>query len=808
MRVLKQRAIFITINVSFKDNHMKYANRYGYFTEDGKEFIITDPFTPRPWVNVISNGDYSIIVSQTGGGFSFRDNAEQNRLTRLYQDIIRDNWGKYFYIRDKKTGKYFSTSLKPMMEGYDKYEVHVGIGYTKFICQQDDLLVETTMFVSPNKPLEFVLIHVKNLKNVKRELDVTSYFEWAPGIAYDNHREYHKLFTTIDVDESLNAMLVTKCLYGFPDSKGRYNNDDWPYTAFLASSEKIKSFDGDKEAFIGMYHDESSAAGMKEPSLKNTKGRFLDPCGALRCDLSLDANEEKDIVFTIGMAKKEEEDYKALIKNTTAQTAYQELKEVKVFWDNLLEKDVVKTNDDRFNFFTNTWSKYQAISCRLWAKAAYYQISGGIGYRDQLQDSLVFLQSNPELTKKQILLHAAHQFYKGDVYHWWLTIHSWGPRGNCSDDFLWLPFAVIDYINETGDYSLLEEKVRYIDNESQEPIYEHIKKSIYRSIELTSPRGVPLMGDHDWNDGLSAVGHDLKGESFWVSEFLYYILNRMDEIVEYKKDNDFLKVIHDKKELTKKTLNEYGWDGEYFLQATNDCGELIGSHTSKEGKVFLNPQIWSVIADITTEERKKQAMEAVNKYLLKDYGALLLYPAYEHPYSEIGYITRYAPGLRENGGVYTHAATWATWAYSLMGDNERAYEAYIRINPISRTKDIDVFKSEPYVTPGNSDGPISPFFGKGSWSWYSGSAQWMHNVAITSILGIRGNSHGIVIKPCLPKEMDGYEYTRMYNHSKLNIKVSFSNEESLMVNGKKLEGNFVPVSGNDEIYNIEMTIKR
>lgn len=787
---------------------MKFSNKYGYFSDDGKEYIIVDPFTPRPWVNVISNGDYSFIVSQMGGGFSFRNNAEQNRLTRLYQDIIKDNWGKYFYIRDKKTGNYFSSTLKPVMSGYDKYQVTVGIGYSKFLRIQDNLEVEQTMFVAPDKPMEYIVIKIKNLASIDRELDVSSYFEWAPGIAYDNHREFHKLFTNIDFDKSLNAMVVTKCLYGFPDEKGRHNNDDWPHVGFLACNEKISSFTGDKESFIGMYLDESNPKAMKEAELNNTKGRFLDPCGSLRCPVLVKASEEKTIVFTIGLANKEGEDYKELIRNTNEKSAKEDFEKVKVFWSNLIDKDVVKTNDDRFNFFTNIWSKYQAISCRLWAKAAYYQISGGIGYRDQLQDSLVFLQSNPELTKKQIMLHAGHQFYKGDVQHWWLTIKSWGPRGNCSDDFLWLPFAVIDYINETGDYDILLEKSRYIDNDVEETIYEHMKKAIYRSIELTSPRGVPLMGDHDWNDGLSAVGHDLKGESFWVSEFLYYILNRLDDVLDYVDDQEFKKVVHDKKELTKKTLNEYGWDGEYFLQATNDLGELIGSHTSHEGKVFLNPQIWAVIADVTTEERKEKAMSAVSKYLLKDYGALLLYPAYEHPYSEIGYVTRYAPGLRENGGVYTHAATWASWAYSLMGDNEKAYQAYIRINPISRTADPDLFMSEPYVTPGNSDGPISPYYGKGSWSWYSGSAQWMHNVAITAILGIRGNSKGITINPCLPNEMDGYEYTRMFNHSKVHIVVKYGDKEELLVNNKKLEGRFVPLSGKNEEINVVLQVKK
>ena len=780
---------------------------YGYFSADGREYIITNPLTPRPWINVISNGDYSLIISQTGGGFSFRDNAEQNRLTRLYQDIVKDNWGKYFYIRDLKTNKYFSTTLKPIMKGYDKYEVHVGIGYTKFIRVQDNLEVTQTIYVDSNNPYEYIKISIKNLDKTDRELDITSYFEWAPGLAYDNAREFQRLFQTLNFDKENNVLTVNKCLWGFSDEKGRANNDDWPFTGFFTCSEKIDSFDCDKEAFIGMYNDEMSSFAMTQEDLSNSEGRYCDPCSATRVKISLKANEEKEITYMLGMAKKDKENYFEYIKKCTNIDADKSLDNVNKFWSNLIDKDVCKTGDLYLDTFTNIWSKYQAISCRLWAKAAYYQISGGIGYRDQLQDSLVFLESNPELTKKQILLHASKQFFKGDVYHWWLTINPWGPRGNCSDDFLWLPFAVIEYIKETGDFSILNEKARYVDNELQDTIYEHIKKAIFRSIELTSPRGVPLMGDHDWNDGLSAVGHGLKGESFWVSEFLYLILNNLDFIVDYFKDEEFKKVIREKKELTKETFNKYGWDGEYFLQATNDEGELIGSHISKEGKVFLNPQIWAVISDITTDDRKEKAMEAVKKYLLKDYGAILLYPAFETPNKEVGYITRYAPGLRENGGVYTHGASWATWAFSLMHDNENAYNSYIRICPPYRSNDINTYKSEPYVTCGNSDGPISPYYGKGGWSWYSGSAQWLHNVAIKCILGIRGDVDKIIIEPCIPNNWNHFTYTRKFNDKDISIEVNRTGKESITVNGEKVNGNYVKILKDVKTYNIKVEIK-
>lgn len=780
-----------------------FASGYGHFSADGREYVITDPFTPRPWINVISNGDYSVIASQTGGGFSFRGSAEQNRITRLFQDLVKDDWGKYFYIRDRSDGTFFSATLKPIMTGYDFYEVHVGIGYSKYIRVQDGLRVVLTIYVAPHDPMEFLALEIRNETKRDRSLDVTSYFEWAPGLAYDNHREFQKLFMDVEFDKKLNAMLVKKNVSGFPDKQGRHDNDPWPYTAFLAASEKIESWDGDKEAFLGNYRDEKDPLAMENGSLSGSGGRYADPVGAIRVNVDLRARETRTVVFTIGAVKDGEEDLTGLIAKTNAITASEELAKVHAFWSGLIDQDVVETPDKEFDLFTNVWSKYQAISCRLFARAAYYQISGGIGFRDQLQDSLIFLTSKPELTKRQILLHASKQFLAGDVEHWWLPFHSWGPRGNCSDDFLWLPFSVICYLEETGDYGILDVNVPYLDSPAGGTLYEHMRKAVEHSVSLTSPRGVPLMGDNDWNDGLSAVGCALKGESFWVSEFLYYILVRLEGIAEYEKDDAFLKLIRDKKTLTRKAFNEFAWDGEWFLQAVNDVGEPIGSKCSRAGKIYLNPQIWSVISGITDEERQRLAMKAVDERLFKRYGCLLLAPPYMEPDPEIGYITRYAPGVRENGGVYTHAAAWAVWAYCLLGKARSAYDAYIRLNPIHRSHDIDVFRSEPYVTPGNTDGPVSPTYGKGGWSWYTGSAQWLHNVAVSDILGIKGAIDRIVIRPCIPPAWNSFKYRRMFNDKKVEITVKRGPEERLAVNGKVRKGNEFLIEKDVPAYEVE-----
>ncbi len=766
-------------------------NKYGHFTEDGKEFVISDPFTPRPWINVISNGDYSLIVTQTGGGYSFRGNAEQNRLTRSFQDIVKDNWGKYFYIRDLENGKTHTSGLLPLKDGVDFYEVRHGLGYTVITRESNKIRSEFKIFVSPDNPMEYMTLELTDLSGKNRKLDVTGYFEWACGMAFDTHREFQRLFYDCAFDKQLNSIVINKCLWGFPDSKGRYNNDDWPYTAFFCCSEKASSFDCDKEKFIGMYRDEKAPAGMESEELTGSCGRYCEPVAALRVKVALKANGAKKLVFGLGMAKKNGEDYKALIKSCTEAKAEEAHKKTVEKWDKICSAEQPETPDKAFDVMVGKWTKYQALSCRMWAKAAYYQISGGIGYRDQLQDSHIGLETDPEITRKQILLHATKQFNQGDVLHWWLTYNGAGPRTKCSDDFLWLPFTVINYLAETADESILAEKAGYLDG-GEGDLYDHCKKAIEYSFSMFSPRGIPLMGAHDWNDGLSAVGHGMIGESFWVAEFLYWIITRFDKIAEHRGDKEFAEKLKEKSAKLKEDFNAHAWDGEWFLQATNDLGEKIGSRENTEGRIFLNPQIWAVISDITTEERKKKAMEAVTKYLLRDYGALLLYPEYSTPKSEIGYITRYAPGLRENGGVYTHAATWAVWAYSLLGDNEKAYKAFKGICPPNRGADIDKYMAEPYVLPGNSDGPNSPYFGKGSWSWYSGSAQWLHRVGVQFILGVIPQKDGLRITPCLPEGWSGYAYKRKYRGAEYDITVKKTGKTLLKVDGKVIEGNLIP----------------
>lgn len=791
--------------------NQRFETPYGHFAEGGREYIITTPFTPRPWGNVISNGDYGMMVSQTGSGYSWRGNAGQNRITRSFQDIVRDNWGKYFYIRDLQRNVYWSAAYKPVMRPFQHYQVAHGPGYSRFTQRVEDIESELTVFVAASAPLEVFRLKLHNPGTDVRELDITSYTEWLLGFAPDEHREFHKLFIETTADAAAQAVFARKCLWGFADDKGRHNNTDWPYTAFMAVSEPLKSFDCDKESFIGMYNNDDRPRAMGEPQLAGRSGRFTDAAAALQVAVTLQPGQSKTVVFVLGAAEDGRENAHELIAQYCSdERSAQAFDEVGRFWARFLDSERVETPDDALNIMTNVWTKYQAISCRLWGKSAFYQVSAGYGFRDQLQDSQIFLVSEPDYARRQILLHASQQFVEGDVLHWWFSIRGGGPRTTCSDDLLWLPFILNAYLDETADYAILDDPVPYL-NGPAEPLYDHCRRAIERSFSRFSPRGIPLMGDHDWNDGLSAVGTLLRGESFWVAEFLHMILGQFAPLARQRGDERFAVRCETVRENLRLALNQHGWDGAWYLQATTDDGLLLGSQQNDEGQIFLMPNIWAVISGAAPPERAETAMTSVTQRLLRTYGTLLNDPAFTQPRPDVGYVTRYAPGLRENGGVYTHAATWAVWAYMLMGQPQRAYDVYRRICPPNRSADIDTYRVEPYVTPGNVDGPLSQYFGRGGWTWYTGSAQWLHRAATHWILGVRPQADGLRVEPSIPAHWPGYRVTRRFRGATYQIEVENpqrvnSGVRSVLIDGQPHPSSLLPVFADGRTHIVKIVL--
>jgi len=793
----------------------KFKNKYGYFTKDGSEYVIRDPRTPRPWVNVGCNENYGFIVSQTGGGFSWYGNSQLARLNTWHQDLIRDEYGKYFYIRDNRTNKIWSTTWKPTCFKYKSYEARYGLGYSKFTSVFNDVRTEQFMFVPREDSVEIHQIKFTNLSSSTKDLSVFSYLEWCLGNGTDTHREFQKTFIETKIDRSTNALLAKKraaLVPGFISTGAK----DSPLSAFIAlTNHKPDGFDGDKETFIGRYGSIMRPQAVVSGKLSNRREleKWGDACGSLQVNLSLQEGESKELIFILGRIENFGQAKKYIKKYSNNTTIEKELSKVKSFWERITTASWIDTPDQAMNFLTNKWYRYQALAARMWARTAYYQCSGGIGFRDQLQDSNCFLESDPEITKQQILLHAEQMFPDGTVYHWWHPKVGIGAHTGMSDDLLWLVLLTCNYIDETNDRALLGIKTKFVarprERAGMGTIYDHCCRAIDKVLSRFSPRGLPLIGEGDWNDGMSHVGIRWKGESIWLGHFLYGLLVRFAPVCEYKKDLKRAARYLDRARKVKKAINKHGWDGKWYIRATRDNGIPLGSKSQRRGKIFLNAQTWGVIHKTATPERARLAMDSAYKYLFREYGPLLFTPGYDVLDPTIGYLSRYAPSVRENGGVYTHAATWGVQAAAMMGDGDIAYEAYRRMCPIYRGIDPEHYYAEPYATAGNVDGPDSPNFGRGGWTWYSGSGSWMQKVAYNWICGIRASQEGLIIDPCIPKQWRSFRAKRTFRKAVYFIEVKnpegiSKGVRSITVDGVKLEGTVIKPHNDGKTHSVKV----
>jgi len=780
-----------------KKEDTQYKIKYGHFDKEGREYVITRPDTPRPWINVISNGAYGLTISQAGGGYSWWKNADMARITRWIQDTVRDRWGKFVYIKDNASGDFWSLGWKPVQADFGEYECRHGLGYTTIKNTTNKISSSMTVFVPPDEPLEIWKITVKNNSTRTKNISLTTHFEWTLGNSTDNHREFQKTFIETWYEPTLNTIFGKKRQHIVPNFIGSGLNE-WPCTAFHSVNVKPNSYEGDKESFMGMYGDLHDPLAMHKEKLTNTVGKFNDSVAGLRVDVKLEKGQEKVIVFTLGYVEDRAKTRQLIKKYRNVSNVDKALNKTKTFWDKLLSGYLIESPDKTVDYLANWWLKYQAISARLWARSAYYQSSGGYGFRDQLQDSLALLPLDASLTKDQIMLHARHQFFDGTVYHWWHNLTETGAHTHMSDDLLWLVYVTLNYIDETADYTILNKKEKYVDSEKKDTIYIHCIKAVDKVLSRFSKRGLPLIGEGDWNDGMNSLGLNWKGESVWLGHFLYGILRRFAEVSKKKKQFKKATLYLKKAEKLKKAINKYGWDGKWFIRATKDNGKELGSSKCAEGKIFLNAQTWAVINDTHENDRGKIAMQNVAKHLYEKYGPLLFYPAYSAPDPKIGYLTRYAPGMRENGGLYSHAAMWAIIAECKLGNGDKAYELYQSFSPIIRAMEPDFYKVEPYAMPGNVDGPDSANYGRGVWTWYTGSAAWLFRAISEWILGIRPSVEGLIIDPCVPKKWRRYSVKRKFRDAFYQIDVH--NPEGvnkgitkLTIDGKRHFSNVIPV---------------
>jgi cellobiose phosphorylase len=720
-----------TVPVDVDLSNRVLSNAYGYFESDTGAFVITDVLTPRPWINVLANDLYGVVLSQAGGGFSWADNCQLYRLNRWEQDLVQDSYGRFVYVQDTdESPELWSTTYQPTRRKADFDQVRHDLGATTFTRRFLELETRHTVFVPDGRCAEVWIIEVENLSVRTRSLRLGSYLEWHLGGIGEWHREFHRLF--MESVRHGNTLIAWK----HPGLvEHRRTELEEPIRAFISwSGVDEVTWITDKQEWLGREGSPSSPKAFFEAVAESATPRWDDPIAGGLVDLILAPGETKCFVITVGAAATEAEAL-MLAAEYDESSAKLALAETVESWKRRCNGANVSTGDPAIDLMCNTWLPYQAIAGRLNAKCAYYQQGGAYGYRDQLQDSLMLLDWEPERTLLQLGRHAEAMYEDGGVRHWWHPGTDIFAKSYHSDTCVWLAYGVLAYVEATGNTAPLDDEFSFLSRETEKPsergtLWAHCLRGIDRALSRLSPRGLPLLGAGDWNDGLSHAGIDGIGESIWLAMFLYDILTRWQPVLLKLGKLEEASRFGAAAALLKTAVNEYGWDGEWYIGGTRDDGKPFGSKVCEEGKIFLNPQTWSVISGIATPERAERAMQSVREHLVQPFGALLLRPAYSEVDPYIGYITRYAPGLRENGGVYSHASTWAVKAFAMMGDQETASAIFRGMLPALRAEaDAELYAAEPYAMPGNVDGPDSPYAGRAGWTWYTGSAAWMVRVA-------------------------------------------------------------------------------
>jgi cellobiose phosphorylase len=744
-------------------------NAYGHFSADGTEFVITDPRTPRPWINLIANPRVGLAVSQTGSGFSWIDNSQLAAIVRWQQDLCEDRSGRFLYVRDEEDGTAWSLAPAPCWAPSARFACRHGLGYTVFETLCHGIEACWTLFVDAEATVELWRLRLRDVSGRGRTLRLVPFLEWNCGTSPAPRREFQKLFLETAFDETSRAVLATSHMWDVGSARWGHWNTSFPYWSAFASAQPVGQATGDKSAFLGRYgqwHDPAALRAARWPALF---GRHHDPVAALDCPVALAASGAWDGGFVLATGASREEALDTAARFGTPEAMDRSYRAAVAGWVARLATHRIETPEPTLDLLANDWLRYQAISARLWGRAGYYQQSGAYGFRDQLQDSQVWLTIDPSRCRDQIRLHAGHQFADGSVVHWWHPLTEQGHVTRMTDDLLWLASVAANYVKETGDLTILDDPAPFLDAPVPAPLSEHVQRAFARVFARTSPRGLPYIGAGDWNDGLSAVGLREQGESIWLAMFLAGLLGDWAVIHGRRGEAALAAEFVQRRAAIVAAVNAHAWDGAWYRRATRDDGEWIGSAANRCGRIYLNAQTWALLNDIAPPDRAAACLAAVREHLLGEMGALLLAPAYDAPDERIGYITRYAPGLRENGGVYTHAATWAIAAAAKAKDADLVGRLLRAIDPA--VKDAEQYQAEPYVLPGNVDGPASPWPGRAGWTWYTGSAAWLPRVVSEWVLGIRPTWDGLMFDPCLPPDWAGARLRRPWRGAVLQVEI-------------------------------------
>jgi len=756
-----------------------FFNGLGGFTPDGREYVISTAHgqeTPAPWVNVLANPDFGSIISESGQAYTWSENAHEFRLTPWHNDPVCDTSGEAFYIRDEESGRFWSPTPLPC-RGTQPYVSRHGFGYSVFEHAEGGIRSELWVYVALDAPVKFSVLKVRNESGRTRRLSVTGYAEWVLG----DQRPKSAMHVITQVEPGSGALLA----------RNSHNTVFTDRVAFFDVDDPARTVSGDRVEFLGRNGSLRSPAAMTRARLSGKVGAALDPCAAIQVPFELADGQEREIVFRLG-AGKNADDARNLVHRFRGSAAAREvLESVWQYWKRTLGAVQVETPDPAVNVLANGWLLYQALACRVWARSGYYQSGGAFGFRDQLQDAMALVHTEPRLLREHLLRCAARQFREGDVQHWWHPPSGRGVRTKCSDDFLWLPLATCRYVLTTGDTGVLDEPVHFIEgrpvnveedsyydlpvrSEEAASLYDHCRRAILRGLG-TGENGLPLMGTGDWNDGMNLVGEHGKGESVWLGFFLYEVLRRFTEVACNAGDLTFAERCRAEAAKVRLNIERNGWDGEWYRRAYFDDGAPLGSAGNDECQIDSIAQSWSVLSGAGEAGRSRMAMDAVDQRLVRRDQALiqLLDPPFDKSALNPGYIKGYVPGVRENGGQYTHAAIWATMAFAALGDSRRAWELLGMINPVTHSKSpegIAIYKVEPYVVAADVYA-LPPHTGRGGWTWYTGSAGWMYRLIVESLLGLRLEVDKLRFALCLPVDWKGFKVYYRYRETVYEIDV-------------------------------------
>jgi cyclic beta-1,2-glucan synthetase len=795
-----------------------FQNRFGGFTRDGHEYVITlqpGQNTPAPWVNVLANPSFGTVVSESGGAYTWFENAHEFRLTPWHNDPVQDTAGEAFYIRDEQTGQFWSPTPWPA-RGATPYVIRHGFGYTVFEHFENGIASELWVYVAMDVPVKLAVLRLRNVSGGSRRLSVTGYCEWVLGDL--RHKTLLNVQTEVDLK---TGTLLARNFYNteFPDR-----------IVFLDVSDASRTLTGNRKEFVGRNGTLSQPAALKRARLSGKTGAGLDPCGAVQVTFDLVEGQERETSFRLGVGRTTGEVQQLIQHFRRADASRITLAGVHEFWNRTLGAINVDTPDPAVNFMANGWLLYQTLSCRLWGRTGFYQSSGAYGFRDQLQDVMALVHAEPALTREHLLRAAAHQFREGDVQHWWHPPTGRGVRTHFSDDYLWLPYATCRYVSSVADTGVLDEQIPFLEarpvipeeesyydlpNRSQESVtlYQHCVRAIEHGLKF-GEHGLPLIGSGDWNDGMNMVGKGGRGESVWLAFFLYDVLTQFAELARAGQDIAFAERCLAEAQQLQKNIEQHAWDGQWYRRAYFDNGEPLGSQTNPECQIDSLPQSWSVISRAGNPERSRRAMKAVNERLIRRDAKLiqLFDPPFDKSPLNPGYIKGYIPGVRENGGQYTHGAIWTAMAFALMGETERAWELFALLNPIhhgATPEQIATYKVEPYVIAADVYA-VAPHTGRGGWTWYTGSAGWMYRLLVETLLGVKLEGDQLRLIPRFPKAWTTYKIHYRYRQTVYHITITRLDGSvgatELSLDGKALAEETIPLVDDHAEHFVEMQV--